>query len=187
MIPEKEKLRTVFKDIRKNLSESRKKEAELTAFTVISKKTEAHQNILSFASLPLEINMWQINIHLSKKKNLYFPRVIDDHLDFFLVRDLQTDLTKSPSLQGKCFAISEPIIDKCPRLTNLSIITLALVPGLAFDKNKTRLGYGKGFYDKFLVKLKNCYTIGIGFKEQYYEKILPKEPTDIALDEILLF
>lgn len=67
-----------------------------------------------------------------------------------------------------------------------SKIDCILVPGLAFDRNHTRIGYGKGFYDQFLVKAKGIPTIGVGFKEQFYEDLLPKDPWDIPVQELAL-
>ena len=63
-----------------------------------------------------------------------------------------------------------------------------LIPLLAFDKNNDRLGYGKGFYDRFLNKFlkikKNIITIGVAFSFQKYNK-LPISNLDIKLDYIL--
>ena len=63
-----------------------------------------------------------------------------------------------------------------------------LVPLLAFDKNKHRLGYGKGFYDKFLnkhsKKNKKITTIGVAFSFQKHHK-LPIYNKDYKLDYIL--
>ena len=59
---------------------------------------------------------------------------------------------------------------------------------LAFDKNKYRLGYGKGFYDrylnKYLKKFKNILTVGVAFSFQKYHK-LPINNKDVKLDYIL--
>jgi 5-formyltetrahydrofolate cyclo-ligase len=63
-----------------------------------------------------------------------------------------------------------------------------LVPLLAFDQKNNRLGYGKGYYDKylnkFLKKKKKITTIGIAFLFQKYNK-LPVSRSDIKLDYIL--
>jgi len=63
-----------------------------------------------------------------------------------------------------------------------------LVPVLAFDNNKYRLGYGKGFYDrylnKYIRKFRNILTIGVAFSFQKYHK-LPTDKNDIKLDYIL--
>ena len=76
-----------------------------------------------------------------------------------------------PSLKGKNF-----------------VPKFMLVPLLAFDHNNNRLGYGKGFYDRFLnkfLKIKNnITTIGVAFSFQKYKK-LPVSKLDIKLDYIL--
>ena len=65
---------------------------------------------------------------------------------------------------------------------------IMLVPLIAFDTTKNRLGYGKGFYDRFLNRFlkqkKNITTIGIAFSFQRYKK-LPKSKHDVKLDYIL--
>jgi 5-formyltetrahydrofolate cyclo-ligase len=77
----------------------------------------------------------------------------------------------------------EPELDKKSLTPNVM-----LVPLLAFDKTKNRLGYGKGFYDRFLNKFlkakKKIITIGIAFSFQKYNK-LPKSKFDVKLDYIL--
>jgi 5-formyltetrahydrofolate cyclo-ligase len=64
---------------------------------------------------------------------------------------------------------------------------LILTPLVAFDQNKNRLGYGRGFYDRFLnqvSKQKNIISIGIAFSFQEAKKI-PSEKHDKKLDYIL--
>lgn len=69
----------------------------------------------------------------------------------------------------------------------LSEIDCILVPGLGFDKDHFRIGYGRGDYDRFLATIGDIWTIGVGFKEQFYEGSLPKDPWDIPVKEVLLF
>ena len=80
------------------------------------------------------------------------------------------------------FGILEPI------KTLAKIPDVMLVPVLAFDKHKFRLGYGKGFYDrylnKFLRKSKNILTVGVAFSFQKHHK-LPINRNDVRLDLIL--
>ena len=80
------------------------------------------------------------------------------------------------------FGILEPI------KTNPKIPNLILLPILAFDRNKYRLGYGKGFYDrylrKYLKKNNNILTVGVAFSFQKYHK-LPTDKHDVRLDYIL--
>tara|TARA_B100001057_G_scaffold397266_1_gene407364 strand:- start:363 stop:914 length:552 start_codon:yes stop_codon:yes gene_type:complete len=80
------------------------------------------------------------------------------------------------------FGILEPI------KTNFKIPNIILVPILAFDRNKYRLGYGKGFYDrylnKYLRKFSNILTVGVAFSFQKHHK-LPVDNNDVKLDYIL--
>ena len=72
-----------------------------------------------------------------------------------------------------------------PCLVNKPLVPdLMLVPLLAFDNYNNRLGYGKGFYDKFLKKVNKIITIGIAFSFQKYNK-LPVSNLDIKLNYIL--
>lgn len=63
-----------------------------------------------------------------------------------------------------------------------------LVPFLAIDKQRYRLGQGGGYYDRtiaWLKKEKNVLTIGVGYKEQEVEEV-PREQHDSALDAVVL-
>tara|TARA_R110002073_G_scaffold72537_1_gene177497 strand:- start:491022 stop:491576 length:555 start_codon:yes stop_codon:yes gene_type:complete len=61
---------------------------------------------------------------------------------------------------------------------------LVIVPGLAFDKENYRLGYGGGYYDNFLVNCPNAYKVGIFYPFQEVDSV-PTEPHDVQLDMIL--
>ena len=75
-----------------------------------------------------------------------------------------------------------------PARTKIKIPSLILVPTLAFDNQKYRLGYGKGFYDhylnKYLKKFKNILSVGVAFSFQKHHK-LPKDNNDVKLNYIL--
>ena len=59
-----------------------------------------------------------------------------------------------------------------------------IVPGLAFDSNNYRLGYGGGYYDNFLVNHPKAFKVGIFYPVQQVDKV-PTEPHDIQLDRII--
>ena len=67
-------------------------------------------------------------------------------------------------------------------------IKIIITPALAVDQLGYRIGYGKGFYDrylnKFLRKSKNILTVGVAFSFQKYHK-LPINRNDVRLDLIL--
>ena len=89
---------------------------------------------------------------------------------------------KNAVLRVNKYGILEPIKLK------QSIPNIMLVPLLTFDKDKYRLGYGKGFYDryvnKYLTKFKNILTVGVAFSFQRNHK-LPTNNTDVKLNYIL--
>ena len=75
-----------------------------------------------------------------------------------------------------------------PAKSQAKVPDVMLVPMLAFDKKKYRLGYGRGFYDrylnKYLKKFKNIVTVGVAFSFQRHHK-LPINKNDVKLDFII--
>ena len=63
-------------------------------------------------------------------------------------------------------------------------IDLLIVPGIAFDRNGYRLGYGKGYYDKFIEKNKSRFSIGLAFRFQLLNFELPHSNFDQKLDAV---
>ena len=79
------------------------------------------------------------------------------------------------------FGVPEPVKSK------KIVPDIILLPLLVFDKKKNRIGYGKGYYDKFLNKFnkkKKIVTIGVAFSFQKYHK-LPINSKDYKLDYII--
>lgn len=65
-------------------------------------------------------------------------------------------------------------------------VDVVLVPGLAFDRFGTRLGYGAGFYDRLLPKLRsNAVLIGVTHDALLLEDSLPKEVLDVPMMHIV--
>ena len=124
-------------------------------------------NVLNLFKLIKKISIKKIVLPVTKK-NHQMNFVEWKYLDPLKVNKFGM---LEPSEQGKAF-----------------IPNFMLVPLLAFDNNNNRLGYGKGFYDRFLNKFlkikKNITTIGVAFSFQKYKKI-PISNLDIKLDYIL--
>lgn len=123
-----------------------------------------------------EVNVNFILEKAFKEKEVYFPRchLEERKLSFHKVEDL------SELIPGT-FGIPEPEIKK-HQITPQEL-DLILVPGLVFDLNKFRLGYGKGFYDSFLKETK-AVKIGVAFYVQVIDN-LPREPHDVKMDYLL--
>ncbi len=72
------------------------------------------------------------------------------------------------------------------KLVDIEEIDLIIVPGLAFDKSCHRLGFGAGYYDRFLSKLGGkTETIGVAYDFQILDIIPELELTDIPLDYVV--
>ena len=90
--------------------------------------------------------------------------------------------TGDDDLREGAFGIMEP----CGELfTDYEAIDVAVIPGMAFDKDCHRLGRGKGYYDRFLPLLHaRVYKIGVCFPFQLLDEI-PTDEHDIAMDAVL--
>ncbi len=63
-------------------------------------------------------------------------------------------------------------------------IELCIVPGVCFDKHLYRIGFGKGFYDRFLARNKHVFSIGICYDFQIVDSI-ERDPYDVKLNKII--
>ena len=109
-------------------------------------------------------------------QNLLLPVIEENNsMNFFKWK-------KNEALQVNKYGILEPIRSK------KNIPDIMLVPLLVFDNNKCRLGYGKGFYDRYLNRylkiFKNILTVGAAFSFQKHHK-LPLNDKDVKLNYIL--
>lgn len=81
------------------------------------------------------------------------------------------------------YGILEPS-EKCEEVS-INDIELAVMPGAAFDREGGRIGYGGGFYDRFLTKVQgNIKKIALAYKLQIIEAV-PMEENDIRIDDII--
>lgn len=171
-------LRTIFLKRRKEISDSRRFQASSKATDFLMELVKDVPVVASFASLPYEINLWPINHLLAKQKKLVLPTVIGNELKLFAVDNLN-DLKLSP------LNILEPDPKTC-RQISCREIGLILVPGISFDCVHTRLGYGKGHYDRLLAGIRQPRH-GIGFNEQLSMDPLPQQDHDQKMDIVHLF
>jgi 5-formyltetrahydrofolate cyclo-ligase len=175
----KKTLREELKKARQELSEQRRKEAAEELLTSFLPSLASYASVLSFASLSHEIDTSLLNRFLADTGRLLFPGVVKTRLKIYRILNLEKQL------EVRAFGLFEPIPAKCKEVA-LNEIEIVLVPALGFDKFNHRIGYGKGFYDRFLASLTDCPTVGIGFKEQLVDT-LPTTSTDFPLSRVTLF
>lgn len=111
-------------------------------------------------------------------KQVAMPRVLGDEMEFFGV-------VSYDNLEPGCMGIPEPK-KSCPSMRMLSneVKVLVIMPGAVFDKNRHRIGYGGGFYDKYLSAHPKYVTIAVGYDLQIMEQI-PSESFDIKPEVII--
>ena len=164
----KNELRIKAKNIRKNLPI---KEISSQLADLI-RKNETYinaKNVMLFYPTEFEVDLRGL---LNDNKNFYLPKVDKKEL---LICPYCNELKKSS------FGIYEP----CSTPINPGILDLVIVPALMADKNGYRLGYGGGFYDRFISKYGNKFiTICAIPKELLVEK-LPTERFDKKIDCII--
>ncbi|WP_334302803.1 5-formyltetrahydrofolate cyclo-ligase [Romboutsia hominis] len=74
---------------------------------------------------------------------------------------------------------------ECSPEVEVKDIDVVIVPAVAYDKDCYRLGYGGGFYDRFIERLReDAITVGIAFDLQIFDSV-PKEDHDAQLDYII--
>jgi len=162
-----------------HIEEMRRKEAAVAAFSFLTEELSKMSGpVVSFASTPLEINLWPVNKWLIKQRRLFLPKVEEGSLTIYEVQSTE-------ELEKSSFGLREPSPSLCRRVY-AEEIKLVLVPALFFDSRLHRLGYGKGYFDRFLSTVPESRKWGVGFKEQKIEKI-PVDSFDIKVDKLLLF
>ena len=132
--------------------------------------------VMLFANLPDEIGTFQlIEKCIAMGKKVFLPVINGDDMT-------ACEFTGDYKI-GK-YDIKEPLTPNSSLLTPHSM-DFILVPGVAFSPNGYRLGRGKGYYDKFLSKYSNLFTVGVCFREQFYLDI-PTEPHDIPMQKVIV-
>ncbi len=183
---DKAKLRKRMLSIRDELTgDIRAENSELIRKKLVGSSIYKNAEIvLSYASYRSEVDTWAINKQiLADNKKLYLPKtyVKEKRLRFIRVSDMD-------ELKPGALGIMEPDgegegID--PKMTGAGAV-LMIMPGVAFDNNGARLGYGGGFYDRYLSEYEDIIprTVLIAFEAQRADEICTDE-YDIRPGQIL--
>ena len=169
----KEFLRKKYKEKRDNIKNKVTKDNLIYQKVINNKDILSSKTLLIYISINSEVDTTKIINYFLNTKNIAVPKIIDNNMYFCYVKNLN-ELTS-----GK-YNIPEP--------TNENIVTdfdnaICIVPGLCYDKENYRIGYGKGYYDRFLSKNK-IKTIGLCYKECMIEKI-DNDKYDYKIDEVI--
>ena len=107
-------------------------------------------------------------------KGVWLPKTIDGSIEFYRYE-------KDGTLISGTFGIQEPV--SADKLTPDGS-TLVIMPGAVFSEKHDRIGYGGGYYDRFLAKNPECRTMAVCYEFQIVPE-LPSEPHDIRPEVIV--
>lgn len=160
----KKELRQKYRSLRENMTTEDKKcfDDEIASRVIDFPEYKSAKTLLCFVSTDLEVNTLPILEDAFKSgKNVAVPRCVDKDgkMEFHLIKGMG-------DLEPSTFGLLEPNPDRSPVLTDFKA-SVCILPGFGFDKFGYRIGFGKGYYDRFLQKYKGikigiCYNACIG-------------------------
>lgn len=142
---------------------------------------QASRNILFFLSLPKEVQTDEmIQMALDMGKKVYVPLVDKIHQ--------RLNISEMPGLdiefEEKQFGIREPVLSHL-KVVSPQVLDFILVPGVAYDRKGGRIGYGAGYYDKFLKQVSDpVVRVGVAYDFQVLD-LIPQAQFDVPVQIIL--
>ena len=166
---DKKELRSYIKTKRKSVENKAEKDSLVAQNLLSLDEIKKAYTVLCYISLDDEICTDEIiRVLLDSGKSVGAPYCVDNNgnMDFYYITDFD-------DLRIQSFGVREPVIEKCKKVTSFDN-TIIILPGLCFDSNGNRLGYGKGYYDRFL-QIHSLISVGLC----YNSLIVKKVPTDM--------
>ncbi|MBR4858444.1 MAG: 5-formyltetrahydrofolate cyclo-ligase [Clostridia bacterium] len=178
LITDKIKLRTLFKSVRNGMDAECKKNLDSSILTRLV-NSDVYKNatlILTYISFGSEVDTTElIKYSLSVGKRIAVPYCSGNQMDFYEISDI------SDTVNGR-FGIPTVKPGNNHLITDFNN-AICIVPGLSFDAEGGRLGYGGGFYDRFLVD-KKIRTVALSYERCMYRSI-PTDKYDISVSDII--
>ena len=170
---EKKELRKKSLIRRKNIPEKEFKSNVIYNEIINSEEYNNANTIAIYNSIENEVDTRGIiSYSFLKGKTILLPKIVNEDMVFMKV-------DKNTKYQYSKYGIAEPISGE---IYDSSKIDLFIVPGVAFDIRGNRLGYGKGYYDRYLIGTE-ATKLGLAFEEQIINYI-PTDDNDVQMDII---
>ena len=175
---EKNLIRKQMKQLRADMTRTERFEKSMQIFEQLITVPEFKRadRIYTYVSMDNEIDtIMLIDYSLSLEKRVFVPRVSGKDMEFYEISDLSE---LNPGYRG----IYEPDINgKEPDYSRTGFMCM---PGLAFDRSYNRIGYGGGFYDRYLSVENKLYKAALAYEAQLLESI-PAQDGDVRPDMIV--
>ncbi len=171
-------LRNKFRMLR-DAAKSEEKDEQIYKFLREFECFKSFESVFIYYSVKSEVDTLKtIRKALADGKKVALPKCTDrnGNMEFYFVNDIENSLTDA------FFTLKEPDTSVC-ELAVPDEKSVFIVPGMAFDKKGYRLGYGGGYYDRFLSNFKGM-KIGLCFEECLCD-CLPSDEHDIKVDFII--
>ncbi len=179
----KSEIRKRILQVRNQLTDETVKQKSEAILQQVLKTPEYQEadNILLYADYNHEVMTRGLFENCIKhRKKVYFPKTdrLTNTMEFYRIISIQ-------QLEKGYMGILEPKEIKENRYKlNKNEDTLVIVPGVAFDINGHRIGYGKGYYDKYLSDKRQLSTMALAFACQLVDEV-PYDSYDIKMDKIV--
>ncbi len=160
----KEELRKTFREQRNSLTDKTKKSQMITQNIISSPIFQKASVVMLYRSAKGEVEtdvLWQIC--KEQGKTCVFPKCVSKTEMIAVLAESEEDF----SVSG--FGILEPTSDEAFQKEQIDLI---IVPALAFDRNNYRMGYGGGYYDRYLVGYQGV-SVGLCFSELLVSSVMP--------------
>lgn len=166
----------------KNIDEDKRKVYDQEIFDKLISSSEwnnAKQIGITISEFP-ELNTHKImNQAFFDNKLIFVPKIYPHHQMKFINVNETTTFVKNK------FGLIEPNVANFMLYNDLNL-DLMIVPGLAFDLNKNRIGFGGGYYDRYLEQHNLTKTVSLAYEEMVLPKFSWKvENTDIKIDKVI--
>lgn len=173
--------RKFHKDLRDGMSQEQVTiKSELICKQVLdSAEYKAAETILGYYPLENEVDCLPVlKQALTDGKRVVLPRTGQDYqMDFYEIHSLD-------DVEEGNFHVMEPKIS-CKKFLPDMDDALVLVPGVVFDYQGNRYGYGKGYYDRYFARFPQSKRIALAYTEQVSEEPLECLETDVKMHAII--
>lgn len=170
-----------------SLQEREEKSTQIASKVIALAEFQKSNKVLLYAPIRSEVETNAIDLEARRlSKSVYYPRVLGSEMEFYLVDETTT-------LEQGSYGICEPKLEPAKQfIPNAQDEIFVLMPGAVFDEAGNRIGYGGGYYDKYLewlvsvIPTKQICKVAVGFTCQMVEtgKIV-SEAHDIRVDYIV--
>lgn len=171
----KKTLRKKFISERNSLASDYRNSSTNTIFATLEEQNffESSEKIFIYVGFGSEITTETFIKKWINKKQIFVPKIDNNTMNLVHITSLE-ELTEG------CFGILEPT--SCNYFTDN--IDLVITPSIVFDKKGYRLGYGKGYYDKYFSSREYDISVGLSYHKLLQDNV-PKEDHDIKVDVII--